>query len=151
MKDIPPLWELFPSPDLRAAAAEEFLIKWNKGDVIAQLRAQGIGAIILISMVANGMTFSPIYGGPLLVFVNIRDSLDEWVRTVAHELGHSFQWGVNGGRYERVFWSETKMTECFCDAFMCRWLAMDANRKELTSLLKDLEGGDIRFAEPHNA
>jgi len=116
------------------------------GSVEAQLRARKIYSFRLILMKNTQALLVPIFSNDkeyeipdcFKVALKKDSTINEWVFSVAHELGHTFAFNCDiDGSLERI-WSRVKCYYCeevFADEFARQWLRRGNNREELYHLL----------------
>ncbi|TSC75190.1 MAG: hypothetical protein G01um101444_36 [Parcubacteria group bacterium Gr01-1014_44] len=98
---------------------------------------------------------SVIYGGAYVekdtrewvILLNTKNSFEQHLFTLAHELAHIFAYEKRNWRWVDVWRTKGEQLEDFCDFFATEWLARNNNREQLVLILtKHLNDKVIYFS-----
>lgn len=112
-----------------------FLKQVEQLSVIEQLRHRNIIQIIKCPLLCFGALTLTDYKTGLVMFLSQKYEMDQWLKTVGHEIGHSFFFKKSGAHIVRACRC-TDTEEDFCDIFSEKWLSIDNNAHETEALLE---------------
>ena len=110
-----------------------------------QLRKQSIDRIQKRSFLYYGAAYIDKETQRWFVFLSKRNSFEQNLLTLAHELAHSFAYEKRNGQLVNVWRTKCKQLENFCDAFAVEWLDRNNNREQLVQILKESAGEDFIY------
>lgn len=115
--------------------AEIFLKQLDRISVVEQLKNRMVVQIVKRPLLFYGaMALTDCKTG-LVVFLSHRYEMDQWLKTMGHEIGHSFFFEKRGLRVVRTC-RHSDAEEDFCDIFSEKWLLCGNNASETEELLE---------------
>src|SRR3989344_2092480 len=115
--------------------ANLFLKQLDGLSVIEQLKQQGIVQIIKRPLLCYGAMTVIDCQTKLVIFLLHEKGIDQWLKTMGHEIGHSFFYYKRGARIVRSC-KKTDAEETFCEVFSEKWLLQNNNSLGTENLLE---------------
>lgn len=115
--------------------ADLFLKQLEQFSIVEQLQHQRIIQIVKRPLLCYGALMLTERKTGLVMFLSHKYEMDQWLKTVGHEIGHSFFFKKSDTHIVRAC-IRSDAEEYFCDIFSEKWLHAGNNAHETEALLE---------------
>lgn len=119
-----------------AELANIFLKQLKQLPVIEQMQHQNIVQIVKRPLLCYGALVLTDCKTGLVIFLSHEFEMEQWLKTMGHEIGHSFFYKKIGTRIVRTC-RRSYAEENFCEIFSEKWLSSNNNAHETEALLAE--------------